>query len=184
MNPLKSGGREVKTEQTPNAAETGRKPPIWSIKTPIWFVRTTVGQERNVLLIAEDKTIRQGIPIKSMLLLDSLKGYVLVEADAPHFVEAAFSGIKHVRGASFRKTDLKEIERFLVPKSPLEGLKEGDVAEVIGGPFRGLKGRVIKLDTHREEVTLELLEAAYTLPIKVHGDLVKRVKAEEGRGTA
>jgi len=150
-----------------------------AVKHPIWLVRTTVGQERNVLLIAEDKVVRQGIPVKSMLLLDSLKGYVLIEADAPHFVEAVFSGIKHVRGASFRKTDLKEIERFLIPKSPLEGLKEGDVAEVIGGPFRGLKGKVIRLDIHREEVTLELLDATYTLPIKVHGDLVRKVKPGE-----
>lgn len=151
-------------------------------KRPVWLVRTTVGQERNVLLIAEDRVVRRGIPIKSMLLLDSLKGYVLAEADAPHFVEAAFAGIRHVRGTSFRKVDLKEVEHFLIPKSPLEGLKEEDIVEIVGGPFRGLKGKVIRLDTHREEVTLELLEATYTLPIKVHGDLVKKVKPGESSG--
>jgi len=139
----------------------------------LYLVRTTVGQERNVMFIAEGRIEREGIPVRALVCVDTLRGYVLAEADAPHYVERAFANIKHGKGVSLRKVSLAEIESFLVPKPAIEGIDVNDIVEIVGGPFRGMKGRIVRVDKSKEEVTLELLEAPYALPITVHADYVR-----------
>jgi len=63
----------------------------------IFVVKTTTGQERNVARLIASKVEMNHIPIKSLLVPDTLKGYVFVEADGPHLVEEAISGLRHVR---------------------------------------------------------------------------------------
>jgi transcriptional antiterminator NusG len=148
----------------------------------LFLVRTTVGQERNVMFIAESRIEREGIPVKALVCTEALKGYVLAEADAPQRVEKAFANIKHVRGISLRKVKLSEVEGFLAPKPVIESISVDDVVEVVSGPFKGLKGKVVRVDKGKEEVTLELLEAPYALPVTVHADYVRVVERASGRG--
>jgi len=46
----------------------------------------------------------------------------------------------------------------------------------VGGPFKGMRAKITRVDKTKEEVTLELLEATFTLPITVHADYVKLVE--------
>jgi transcriptional antiterminator NusG len=55
-------------------------------------------------------------------------------------------------------------------------LEEGILVEVIAGPFKGMQARVVRVDVTKEEVTIEILEAAFTLPITVHADYVRELK--------
>ncbi|RLF13614.1 MAG: transcription elongation factor Spt5, partial [Thermoprotei archaeon] len=111
----------------------------------LYLVRTTVGQERNVMFIAEGRIEREGLPVKALVCIETLRGYVLAEADAPHYVEKAFANIKHVKGVSLRKISLSEVESFLVPKPAIEGIDVDDIVEITGGPFRGMKGRIVRV---------------------------------------
>lgn len=147
----------------------------------LYLVRTTVGQEVNVMFIAEDRARREGLPLRSLMCVDLLKGYVIAEADAPHHVEKAFAGIKHVRGFSMRKVDLLELNNLVVQKPSIEGIDINDIVEIVGGPLKGMKGKVARVDRGRNEVTLELLEVPYALPTTVHADYVKvSEKASKG----
>ena len=151
--------------------------------TKIFAVKTTTGQEKNVArLIAA--TVRMGkVPITAILVPDTLKGYIFVEADGPHFVEEAIAGVRHVRSRIPGLISFDEIERYLIRKPVIEDLGENDVVEVIGGPFKGMRAKITRIDKPKAEVTLELLEATFTLPITVHSDYVKlvgRAKREEG----
>ncbi len=141
---------------------------------PYFAVRTTAGQEKSTALLIFARCLSRSLPIKAIISPDEVRGFIFVEADSPHFVEQAVIGIKHAKGYVPGKVNPDEIESFLVPKSPLEGLNIGDIVEIISGPFRGMKGKVTRIDYAKEEVTLELLEAAYTLPITVHGDSVRK----------
>jgi len=51
-----------------------------------------------------------------------------------------------------------------------------DQVEVVSGPFKGMKAKITRVDKTKEEVTLELLEATFTLPITVHADYVRLVE--------
>lgn len=139
----------------------------------IFAVRTTAGQEKNVANLIAARVEMGKLPIKAVLVPEMLKGYVFIEADGPHFVEEAIAGIKHVRSRVPGIVDFSEVERYIVVKPVIEGLDEEDIVEVVGGPFKGMKARITRVDKTKEEVTLELLEATFTMPITVHADYVK-----------
>ena len=50
------------------------------------------------------------------------------------------------------------------------------LVEIVGGPFKGMRAKIRRVDRAKEDVTLELLEATFTLPITVHADYVKVIE--------
>lgn len=144
--------------------------------TKIFVVKTTTGQERNVARLIAAKVEMTHIPIKALLVPDTLKGYVFIEAEGPHLVEEAIAGVRHVRSRIPGLVSFNEIERYIVRKPVMEDLNEDDVVEITGGPFKGMRAKITRLDKSKGEVTLELLEATFTLPITVHSDYVKLVE--------
>jgi transcriptional antiterminator NusG len=154
--------------------------------TKIFAVKTTTGQEKNVARLVSAKVEMNKIPISAILVPETLRGYVFIEAEGPHFVEEAIAGIKHVRSRIPGIVSFAEIERYIVKKPIIEELNENDIVEVTGGPFKGMRAKITRIDKTKGEVTLELLEATFTLPITVNSDyvkLVERAKAESGGET-
>jgi len=153
--------------------------------TKIFVVKTTTGQERNVARLVAAKVEMTHVPLKAILVPDTLKGYIFIEADGPHLVEEAISGVKHVRSRIPGLVSFSEIERYIIRKPVIEDLNEDDVVEITGGPFKGMRAKITRIDKSKAEVTLELLEATFTLPITVHSDYVKLVeKAKTASGEA
>ena len=144
--------------------------------TKIFAVKTTTGQEKNVARLVAAKVEMAKIQIKAILVPDTLKGYVFIEADGPHFVEEAIAGVRHVRSRIPGLVSFAEVERYIVRKPVIEDLNEDDVVEITGGPFKGMRAKITRIDKSKGEVTLELLEATFTLPITVHSDYVKLVE--------
>jgi transcriptional antiterminator NusG len=152
------------------------------IPTAVFAVRTTAGQEKNVADRIAARVETNKLPIKAILVPETLKGYVFIEADGPHFVDEAIAGIKHVRSRVPGIVSFLEVERYIVVRPVIEELDVEDVVEVVGGPFKGMRAKITRVDKTKEEVTLELLEATFTLPITVHADyvrLVEKAKKEE-----
>ena len=149
------------------------------ISSAVFAVRTTAGQEKNVANLIEARVRMDELPIRAVLVPEMLKGYVFVEADGPHSVEKAIAGIRHVRSRVPGVVTFPEVERYIIAKPVIEELDEEDLVEVVGGPFKGMRAKITRVDKAKEEVTLELLEATFTLPITVHADYVKLV--EKGR---
>jgi transcriptional antiterminator NusG len=145
------------------------------ISTAIFAVRTTAGQEKNVANLIEAKAKMGDIPITAVLVPELLKGYVFIEADGPHSVEKAITGVRHIRSRVPGVVTFPEVERYIVIKPVIEELDENDLVEVVGGPFKGMRAKITRVDKAKEDVTLELLEATFTLPITVHADYVKLV---------
>lgn len=147
--------------------------------TKIFAVRTTTGQERNVAKLVAGKIKMKEIPVKAILVPETLRGYLFIEADGPHLVEEAIAGVRHVRSRVPGVVNFSEVERYLVRKPIIEELSENDIVEVTGGPFKGMRAKITRVNKVKEEVTLELLEATFTLPITVHSDYVKLVEKSE-----
>lgn len=136
---------------------------------------TTVGQELNVAKIMAGRIETNNVPIKAILVPEDLKGYIIVEADGPHIVEQASMNIKHVKSRIPGALSLSEIEKYITVKSIIDELDVNDIVEIIGGPFKGMRARVTDIDKNKEEVTIELLEATFTLPVTVHADYIRLV---------
>jgi transcriptional antiterminator NusG len=151
--------------------------------TKIFAVKTTTGQEKNVARLVAAKIETDKIPIKAILVPEVLRGYIFVESEGPHFVEEAITGVRHVRSRIPGPIPFSEIERYIIRKPVIEELNEDDIVEITGGPFKGMRAKITRIDKSKAEVTLELLEATFTLPITVNSDyvkLVEKTKAEAG----
>jgi len=117
--------------------------------------------------------------VKSILVPETLRGYVFIETTEFRDVEIAISGVPHVRGRVGGKVSMDEIDRFLAPPPAAEGISEGDVVEIISGPFKGERAKVVRVDVGKEELILELLDSPYTIPVRVHADFAKIVERAE-----
>jgi transcriptional antiterminator NusG len=146
--------------------------------TKIFAIKTTTGQEKNVARLIAAKVGMEKVPIRAILVPEALKGYVFVEAEGPHLVEQAIAGVRHVRSRIPGIVGFSEIERYIVRKPIIDELSEEDIVEVTGGPFKGMRAKITRIDKTKAEVTLELLEASFTLPITVNSDYVKMVEKD------
>lgn len=145
----------------------------------LFAIRTTVGQEKTSLRILEAKASVEGSQVYSIMVSDALKGYILAESSNMENVEKICRGVPHIRGVLDGVVDMGEIEHLLVPRGTLVDLNVGDIVELISGPFKGEKAKVIRVDEHKEEATLELLEASVPIPVTVPGSSVRIIEKEE-----
>jgi len=147
-----------------------------SQETSIFAVRTTAGQERNAAELTENRVRAGNMSVFSILVTENLRGYIFIEAMGPNVVEEAIAGIKHVRSRVPGKVLFSDVEKYLVTKPIIEELNVGNIVEITGGPFKGMRARITKVNKVKREATLELLEATFTLPITVNADYLKLVE--------
>jgi transcriptional antiterminator NusG len=61
-------------------------------------IRTTGGQEHIVVNLAQNRINSKKIAVRSILLLDSFKGYIIIEAPDSNIAYDALIGVRHVKG--------------------------------------------------------------------------------------
>jgi len=115
--------------------------------------------------------------IQSVVLLSDFKGYVVIEAQDPSAMFAAIQEIRHVRGQLRGELTYDDIEKYLIKKSTVSELAVENTVEIIGGPFKGMKATITRLDQEKEEATVVLLDATYQLPVTVDANYLKLVPA-------
>ena len=162
---------QVEEEVKVPAAE----PELGDQTSHLFAVRTTGGQEKIVMRLLETKMKMGQIDVQSVLLLDDLKGYVVVEAQDPPSMFNAIQGIRHIRGQLRGELQYSEIDRYLIKKSTVTELSVDNTVEIIGGPFKGMKATVKRVDQEKEEAVVILLDAPYQLPVTVDANHLKKV---------
>lgn len=145
----------------------------------IFAVKTSIGHEIAVMDAIESHARSKKVEIKSMLVSDALRGYVLVEAMSLDKLRELVRSIPKARSVVEGETTLKDIEHYLVPKKTTEGISIGDIVEIVSGGFKGEKARVLKIDELKEEITVELFEAIVPIPITVRGESVKLLEKKK-----
>ena len=143
------------------------------VKSHLFAIRTTGGQEKVVMNLLETRAKMNKINIQSVLLVDNLKGYVVIEALDPNAAFQAIEGVRHIRGQLRGELEFKDIEGYLVKKSTVTSLAVDNVVEITGGPFKGMKATITRIDHEKEEATVVLLDASYQLPVTVDASYLK-----------
>ncbi len=123
--------------------------------------------------LLETRAKMNKINIQSVLLVDNLKGYVVIEALDPNAAFQAIEGVRHIRGQLRGELEFKDIEGYLVKKSTVTSLAVDNVVEITGGPFKGMKATITRIDHEKEEATVVLLDASYQLPVTVDANYLK-----------
>jgi len=148
-------------------------------ETKIFSIKTQVGKEQNAADLLNSRAHKSNIEFTSILVTPELRGYVFVEGYDRERLKDIIKTISYARTVLEGDIPIAEIEHFLVPTSTTAKISEGDVVEMIAGPFRGETAKVTHIDDTKEEITVELFESVVPIPITVRGEQVRVIKRKD-----
>jgi len=144
----------------------------------ILALKTSIGHEKDVADGIASRTKAGKSDIAAILAPTNLRGYVLIEGMNTERMREAVKGVRKAHSFVEGEMSFAEIDHYLAPKPLVSGITEGDVVELVAGPFKGEKARVQQIDEAKEEITVELFEAMVPIPVTVRGDHVRVLEKE------
>ena len=145
----------------------------------IYALRTTANREDQVLSFLSSNVKRKKLEVYSVIRPHGMRGYIFVEAGSRSDAEQAAFGVPYAKGLLPNVVGYGEIEHMLEQVSKEMNIKKNDIVEIISGAFKREKAKVSRIDRQKEEVVVELLEAAVPIPITLRMDAVKVIRREE-----
>ena len=170
---------EAQAEQEEKEAEKKEETKETKEKAHIFAVRTTANREDQVMSFIVSNAERKKIPIYAVIRPHGMRGYIFIEGDLRGDAEQAAFGVPYARGLLPNEIAYDEIEHMLEQVKRNINIKKNDIAEIISGPFKREKCKVTRVDKVKEEVVVELLEAAVQIPITVKIDAIKVIRRDE-----
>jgi transcriptional antiterminator NusG len=147
----------------------------------IYAIRVTAGREDIVADMIYNNVQTDNLRVQSIVHPQELSSYLFIEGEMNDIVKA-IHGIIHIKKVIEKPVAITEIQQFFETKKVKIVVKEGDIVEIIGGPFKAEKGKVQRVDEGKSEVTVELLEASIPIPVTISTELIKLIKKSEEGG--
>ncbi len=144
----------------------------------IYALRTTANREEQVLEFVSTNAKKRNLNVYSLTHPSGMKGYIFIEAETMDDVERAYQGVPYARGLLKHPVAYQEIEHMLEQAKTQINIQINDIVEIISGPFKKEKAKITRIDKQKEEIIVELLEAAVPIPITVKIDSVKVIRRE------
>jgi len=144
----------------------------------IYTLRTTSGREDIVMDMLNSKANAENLDMKAVIHPAELKGYIFIEGSTAD-IHKALRGVMHTKGLIEKPVKISDIQHFMETKTEELKVNEGDEVEIIGGPFKGEKGKIKRVDKTKNEVTIELLEASIPIPVTIAMEFIKVIKKAE-----
>jgi transcriptional antiterminator NusG len=148
------------------------------LKEKIYALRTTANREDQVMDFVVSNAQRKNLEVYSVIRPHGMRGYIFVEAGSRADAEQAAFNVPYARGILPKDIEYKEIEHMLEQVKRDVNIMKNDIVEIISGPFKKEQAKVSRIDKTKEEVVVELLEAAVPIPITVRMDAVKVIRRE------
>ncbi|MEM0467221.1 MAG: transcription elongation factor Spt5 [Candidatus Thermoplasmatota archaeon] len=160
---------------------TNFQPPLEE-KSRLFTVKTQVGKEQNCADLINSRAKKSKLNIPAILVTPELRGYIFIEAFDEELIKNLIKTISYARNMLEGDIPIEQIEHFLTPTSAVAKITEGDIVEMVAGPFRGEKAKITHIDYSKEEITVELLDSLVPIPITVRGEQVRIIKRKNEEG--
>ena len=148
------------------------------MEAKIYVLRTTANREDQVLDFVASNAKKKKLEVYSVIRPHGMRGYIFVEAGTRTDAEQAAFNVPYARGILPKEVDYEEIEHMLEQVKVEMNIQKNDICEIISGPFKREQAKVTRIDRTKEEVVVELLQAAVPIPITVKMDAVKVIRRE------
>ena len=139
----------------------------------LFAYRVTAGQEAIVADLLYEKIKKTKSGVNTLIVSPRLRGYLIAEATDELEAKRVITNVPHVKGMLHKTMALSEITELLESKPAEINLLPGNLVEITGGPFKGEKAKVVKINAEKEEVTVELVEVAVPIPVTIKIGIVK-----------
>jgi len=144
----------------------------------IYALRVTANREDQVMDFVSSNSKKKGLEVYSVIRPHGMRGYIFLESGTRTDAEQAAFNVPYARGILAKPIEYKEIENMLEQVKKEVNIQKNDICEIISGPFKREKARIRRIDKQKEEIIVELLEAAVPIPITVRMDAVKVIRRE------
>ncbi len=147
-------------------------------KSAIYGLRTTANREDQVMDFIISNAQRKKLEVFTVVRPHGMRGYIFLEAGSKSDAEQAAFNVPYARGILPKTVEYNEIEHMLEQVKIEMNIKKNDIVEIISGPFKREHAKITRIDKQKEDVVVELLEAAVPIPITVKMDSVKVIRRE------
>ena len=147
-------------------------------KEVMYALRTTANREDQVMDFVTSNAKKKKLEVYAVIRPHGMRGYIFLEAASKTDAEQAAFNIPYARGILSKPVQYKEIEHMLEQVKTEVNIQKSDIVEIISGPFKREKAKITRIDKQKEEVVVELLEAAVPIPITVKMDSVKVIRRD------
>ena len=148
------------------------------MNTTIYALRTTANREDQVMEFVTSNAQKKKLEVYSVIRPHGMRGYIFVEAASKTDAEQAAYNVPYARGILPKPVEYAEIEHMIEQVKREINIQKNDIAEIISGPFKREKAKITRVDKAKEEVVVELLQAAVPIPITVKLDAVKVIRRD------
>ena len=144
-----------------------------------FIVRVTSSQERITADILQNKIEKSTVPVYSIILAEGMRGYVILEAQDENAARELILDEPHVKGILTKPLNEEDLNKMLEVKKTTQEISVNDIIEFMSGPFKGYKARVIKVETTKEEITVELMDVAVPIPVTTKASIARIIQKAE-----
>ncbi|MAG45244.1 MAG: transcription elongation factor Spt5 [Nanoarchaeota archaeon] len=146
--------------------------------TEIYALRTTANREDQVVDFIATNVKKHGLKVYAIIRPHGMRSYVFLEAETKSDAQESFQGVPYAKSLLEAPINYQEIEPMLEQTKAQVNIEKRDIVEIISGPFKRETAKVTRIDEQKDEVIVELLEAAVPIPITVKIDSVKVIRRD------
>ncbi|MFH1106765.1 MAG: transcription elongation factor Spt5 [Candidatus Micrarchaeota archaeon] len=133
----------------------------------LYAFRVTAGQENIVADLLHEKIKKTKVPAKCVVVSPYLKGYIIAEVDNEVEAKRLITNVPHVKGMLQKPMQLEDLKDMLESKPQEINVEEGQMVEIISGPFKGEKAKIVRIFKDKDDVIVELVEVAVPIPVTI-----------------
>ena len=146
-----------------------------------YYIIRTVPSKEDKFMDALEKvmTKKEDHGIFSFFSPEMVKGYIFVEAESLNKVVDAVRGVPNNKGVIRTPISPSEFEKYFEKDGESIVVNERDIVEIIAGPFKGDKAKVVRLVPGKYEVVIEPLNVPVPIPITLSIDDIRVVEEDK-----
>lgn len=148
------------------------------MESQIFALKTTANREDQVLEFISSNVQKKKMNVYAVIRPHGLRGYIFLEAENRQEAEDSIKKVPYARGLLRKLVSYDDIKHMLEQGKQELNIQKGDIVEIISGSFKRDKAKITRIDMQKEEVVVEILEAAVPIPITVKIDAVRVIRRE------
>ncbi len=141
-----------------------------------FVIRVTSSQEKITADILENKVEKEQLPIYSIVLVEGMRGYLIIESQDEVGCRNLIMNEPHVKGMLPKPLAEEDLSKMLEVKKAVQDIAVNDKVEFLSGPFKGYKAKVIKVDSAKDEITVELMDVAVPIPVTTKSNTARIIE--------
>jgi transcriptional antiterminator NusG len=145
-----------------------------------YVVRAALGKEDKFLdSVWKMLGKKENHGIYAIFRPETVKGYVFAEAESLTKLVDSLRGIPNFKGCIQTPIHFDEISKYFDKASEQIHVNQRDIVEIIAGPFKGDRARVVRIVPGKDEVVVEPTSMPVPIPVTLSLDDIRVIGSSD-----